>query len=86
MERLEFTKWLETCTEYKKCGVSDDTMWKYVNDSYYDIEWFYLYISEEDVVTFSWVEKYWGGTSNREDEFTFDNFKRRFDEGSLTDY
>jgi len=85
MERKDFIKWLETCTEYKNVG-SDDSSWEFVYDSYYDIDYYYLDISDEDVLTFKWLRKYWGGSDWQEDEYNFEDFKRRFEENSLTDY
>lgn len=85
MERKKFTEWLETCTEYK-CWSGDDSSWEYVYDSYYDIDYYYLDISDKGVVTFKWLRKYWGGSDWQEDEYDFESFKRRFESDSLTDY
>ena len=71
MKREEFLKWLESDTCFS-CGWGSDFSWRYEYD-YENMIIDYLDV-DEDEVTLSFEEWYWGGIDYRKKTFTFDEF------------
>ena len=82
MKREEFIKWLDGTSgfsrDYMDC---DGTYWNEMVD-YADYRFDYLEVENEKVI-FKWEELYWGGSSMRNDEYSFEDFIRRYENYEL---
>lgn len=81
MTRIEFIEWLRTKTSFESRSDNSDSDWRYLVD-YADYVWDELCV-DENKVSFSWEEKYWGGTNYRNEEYTFEEFVIKYENDSL---
>jgi hypothetical protein len=81
MTRIEFIEWLRRKTLFERESDNSDSGWRYLVD-YADYVWDELYV-EENEVSFSWEEKYWGGTNYRNEKYSFDEFVIKYKNDTL---
>jgi hypothetical protein len=72
MTREEFVEWFDSNTLFEKDCMIGDFSWRY-EANYEPLMFEYVSINEENVL-YSWEELYWGGSSWKEREFSFDEF------------
>jgi hypothetical protein len=78
MNKDEFIEWLNS-TSFEKAG-SDSSYRDLMNYSEYIFD--YLEVNE-NTVTFTWEEWYWGGRDNRTSEYSFEEFIERYNNYEL---
>ena len=81
MKREEFIKWLDEESSFRREFKNDDNRWEYMAD-YADYRFDYLEV-EEDKIIFKWEELYWGGSSMRNDEYSFEEFIEKYEKCEL---
>jgi len=80
MKREEFIEWLRNSTSFENDGLGLDNWRELMN--YAEYIWDELTVNENSV-TFNWEEWYWDGRDYRTSEYTFDEFKDRYNNYSL---
>ena len=77
MKREDFIKWIDgTCFEKRGEGFYRELV------DYAEYDWNELEVYD-DKVLFTWEEKYWGGRSTENREFSFEDFIEKYNDGNL---
>jgi len=81
MTREEFVEWFTTNACFEKESMYGDYAWRNMVN-YEPLMYVYVRI-DENKVTYSWEELYWGGSDWKEREFTFDEFVEAYKNDSI---
>ena len=81
MKRDEFIKWLEESSGFSRYFRDSDNSWKQ-EMNYAEFIYDYLEVNDNDV-EFIWENLYWGGSENKTNKYSFDEFVERYTNSSL---
>lgn len=81
MNRKAFIEWLKSSSGFEQTSTNSDDDWRELI-SYSELTYDYLTI-EKDKVIFTWEEKYWGGSNQIINEYSFKAFIEKYEADEL---